>query len=340
MRSSQSAALRLIHNIVVKIERVTFHSEGTRLVGLLKTPDRTPDGGARPWPTIVQGPGWLGLAASPTSQPFHAGFVDAGYAVLIFDYRGFGESDGERGWVRPEWQVEDILSAMSYVETRDELDAGRMGLFGLGGTGGGGAIYAAAVDPRPRCVVAQTVVADGRAWLRGMRREHEWLSFVERVEENRRRRVATGEDELVDPREELMVATPERKADHSRRETDARVGGDFHLSSAESLIAFRPIDVVDRIAPRGVLLTCVENDGVTPEDHAIALYERAGAPKKLIRQTGVRHYESYRANYDRLMPEFLDWYGRFLRPEERVEIEASDGDPGQADAVVVTLGPK
>ena len=42
---------------------------------------------------------------------------------------------------------------------------------------------------------------------------------------------------------------------------------------------YRPIDFVHRIAPRALLMTCVEDDVVTPEDHAVALYERAGPPR-------------------------------------------------------------
>jgi hypothetical protein len=153
-----------------------------------------------------------------------------------------------------------------------------------------------------------TVAADGSNWIHRMRREYEWVDFSERVKANRRRRVLDGVDERVDPREELMVATPERK--RAGMPTD---GTDFHLGTAESLLRFRPLDLVDRISPRGLLITSVEDDVVTPEDHAVALYERAGPPKRLIRQSGVSHYESYRANYDLLLSEFVGWYDRHLR---------------------------
>jgi dipeptidyl aminopeptidase/acylaminoacyl peptidase len=295
---------------VVGVERVGFYSEGAKLAGWLKLPDPA---GTGPWPVLVDGPGWLGLGhPSPTNEPFHRGFVAAGYAVFTFDYRGFGESEGERGWVKPDQQVVDLLNAIAYVGTRPEVDPGRIGVFGLGGTGGGNAIYAAALDPRVCCVCVQTVVADGADWMRRMRREYEWVAFLDRVDANRRRRVLENQDELVDPREELMVATPERKADAARRPTDVLVGGDFHLGSAESLLRYRPIDVVHRIAPRALLLACIENDVVTPEHHAWALYQRAGAPKKLVRQTGVKHYAAYRENYELLMAQFLDWYGQYL----------------------------
>lgn len=294
-------------------ERVTFYSEGLKLIGKLHKPGDATE----PYPVVIQGPGWLESACSPTSEPFHEGLVEGGYAVLQFDSRGFGESEGERGWVRPQQQVEDTLSAITYARTRRDLDAKGIGLFGLGGTGGGNAIYAAAHSPHVRCVVVQTVVADGRDWLRRMRREHEWLEFERRVDANSLGRVLNNEDQLVEPREELMVATPERRADTARTADDRQVGSGFHLASAEHLLRYRPLDVVDRIAPRALLIACVEHDAVTPEDHAIALYERAGLPKKLIRQTGVTHYLSYRQNYAALMTQFRDWYDRHLKAPGR-----------------------
>jgi pimeloyl-ACP methyl ester carboxylesterase len=289
----------------MQIEEVTFYSDGIKLAGWLKKPDSISGG---PPPVLVEGPGWLAVASNALSALYHEGFVKAGYAFFVFDNRGFGKSGGEPGWVRPPDQIADLLNAVTYLETRDDVEARRLGLFGFGGTGGGNAIYAAAQDERIKAVCTMTVVADGRDWFHRMRREHEWVDFIQRVERNRRRRVLENIDELVDPREELMVAMPERKA--AGMPTD---GSDFHLSTAESLLQFRPLDVVGRISPRALLLSCVENDVVTPEDHAVALYERAGAPKKLIRQTGVTHYESYRKNYDLLLEQFVDWYDRYLR---------------------------
>jgi uncharacterized protein len=88
---------------------------------------------------------------------------------------------------------------------------------------------------------------------------------------------------------------------------------EFYLRSADYIMRYRPIDFVHRIAPRALLMTCVEDDVVTPEDHAVALYERAGAPKKLIRQTETSHYRSYTENYSALMPQLVDWYDRYLK---------------------------
>ena len=99
----------------------------------------------------------------------------------------------------------------------------------------------------------------------------------------------------------------------------------FHLASAEALLRFRPIDVVDRISPRALLMTCIENDVVTPEDHARAMYERAGPPKKLIRQTGVKVYESYTRNFAILLDAFREWYDRYLGPVPAVSVTEERG---------------
>jgi hypothetical protein len=139
--------------------------------------------------------------------------------------------------------------------------------------------------------------------------------------------VLDNSDEMIEPREEIMIATPERKASGARRGDDVKVGGDFHLSMAEQLLRYRPIDAIAQIAPRAVLLTCVENDDVTPDSHAMAMYERAGSPKKLVRQLGVPHYASYSRNRDLLIGEFVDWYRRFLLvAPARAEVYSSDSE--------------
>jgi len=293
----------------VRTERVCFFSEGLKLSGVL----RLSEGASGKLPALIHPPGWLGLAESKHYQTWHEGLTEAGYAVLAFDYRGFGQSKGERGWIRPDWQLEDALSAVTYLETRPEVDPARMGVYSMGGTGVGVAITAAAADDRLRCVVGQTPVADGADWLHRMRREYEWVEFRQRLRADRRRWALEGTGEKVDPRTELMVAAPEREQAGLKKEVDAKLVRDFYLRSAEYLLRYRPLDYIAKLAPRALLLTAVEDDAVTPEDHALALYEHAGAPKKLVRQTGTTHYASFAENYEPLLGHIVDWYDRYLR---------------------------
>src|SRR5437879_11974660 len=126
-------------DVGVKTQTVEFHSEGARLRGFLHRPEAE----AGRLPFIVQGPGWLGLADAKLYAPYHQAFTDAGFAVLIFDYRGFGASEGDPGFISPTWQMEDWRNAIAYLRGRDDMDPERAAIFGSGGTGGGKGVVAA-----------------------------------------------------------------------------------------------------------------------------------------------------------------------------------------------------
>jgi len=292
----------------VRQEVVTFFSEGSRLTGRLRLPDE----GSGPWPGIVQGPGWLGLHDAKLYERYHQAFTAAAYAVLVFDYRGFGDSEGEKGMILPMRQAEDIRNAITYMQTRSEVDPNRIGLFGSGGTGGANPIYVAAVDLRVKCVVSNYAFASGRDWLRSMRREYEWLEFLKRLECDRRKRVLEGESAMVSPREELMVVTPERKATNVKKDVDSRIPELVPLRCAEAIMEFSPEDWVARISPRAILFISTEGDAVTPEDQTFRLFEKAGEPKKLILQKETSHYRAYDDYFDQVTPQIVDWYDRHL----------------------------
>jgi acetyl esterase/lipase len=289
-------------------EPVEFYSEGSRISGDILRPSE--DGG--PWPTIIHGPGWLGLKDARLYLPYHEALTAAGFAVLVFDYRGFGASGGSATFLDPIAQVHDIINAVSYAESRADVDASRLGVFGSGGTGGGNAVLAAAWDDRLKAMVAQVPIADGRDWLHRMRRESEWLEFLERIREDRVRRAVTGEAEMVRPRDGIMVPTPERRTTTVKADVDERIPAQVELASASAIFAYKPIDHVASIAPRASMFICVEGDATTPEDHAVALFERASSPKRLVTQSGTTHYGAYAKYAHVIAPLIVDWFSCYL----------------------------
>ena len=58
-------------------------------------------------------------------------FAQKGMAVFVFDYRNFGDSQGEpRNLVSPKRHLQDWQAAMAHVGRLTEVDRGRIALWG------------------------------------------------------------------------------------------------------------------------------------------------------------------------------------------------------------------
>jgi alpha/beta superfamily hydrolase len=295
----------------MRTEKVTFFSEGDKLKGDLYFPDGEQ---GEPWPAVIQGPGFLGLKDAKHYIMMFEKLCAAGYVCFCFDYRGWGDSEGkQRGWVMPQWQIEDIRNGISYLQTRPEIDPNRIATYGSGGTGGGNAIYVAAIDPRVKCAVCYIGIGNGWDWLRSMRREYEWLDYLKRIDGDRKKRALTGAGEIVSAREEIMVQTPERKTTTIKKDVEAKIPDQMPLQCAEAIMEFKPEEVVRRIAPRATLFIAVEHDAVTPEEQSVRLYEKAGEPKKLILFRQTTHYGIYNDYFNDVAAAVADFYNAHLK---------------------------
>jgi pimeloyl-ACP methyl ester carboxylesterase len=91
--------------------------------------------------------------------PFAARFAAAGIAALVFDHRGFGDSDGEPALFHPGRQLDDWSAAISFARSLPGIDPERVATFGSS-MGGGNALAAAAGDARVVAVVSQVPFLD------------------------------------------------------------------------------------------------------------------------------------------------------------------------------------
>jgi dienelactone hydrolase len=163
---------------------VELWSDGTRLAGDVFRPrDVTAE---TRLPVIVLCHGWGGTK-SHLNQAIAPRFAAAGFVVLAFDYRGWGDSDsrlvvtGEmpkpdengrvtvealavRELVDPLDQQEDIDAAITFIEGEPYADPGRIGIWGSS-FGGGHVIWRAAHDSRVKAVAAQVGAMDQMSGL-------------------------------------------------------------------------------------------------------------------------------------------------------------------------------
>lgn len=107
--------------------------------------------------------GGTSVTKEPASDQFAARFNDAGFTVVAFDHRRFGESGGApRQVVRFDEQVADWRAAIECAAGLPGVDPQRIALWGFS-LAGGHIFRVAADDPRPACAIAQTPLADGWA---------------------------------------------------------------------------------------------------------------------------------------------------------------------------------
>ncbi len=86
-------------------------------------------------------------------------FAAAGFAALVFDHRGFGDSGGEADLFHPARQLEDWRAAISFARSLPGIDGGRVATFGSS-LGGGNALAAAADDPGVAAAISQVPFLD------------------------------------------------------------------------------------------------------------------------------------------------------------------------------------
>lgn len=142
-------------------ETTAFFSSGHRVDSDL----HLPEDGREPYPVVVACSGFMGLKNIHPAR-FARSLTQLGYAVVAFDYRSRGHSEGEYGRLIPQEWVEDLRSAVDRLQTVSEVDPGRIGLLGWG-LGGGVAVSAGATDSRavawPASTASATAVARSAA---------------------------------------------------------------------------------------------------------------------------------------------------------------------------------
>lgn len=128
---------------------VEFPSEGAILRGRLY------GSAAVSSPIVIMAHGFSatinGMVADCYAEIFH----QAGFAVLLYDHRNFGISEGTpRQEIDPYGQARGYRSAIDYVATLPGIDARRIAIWG-DSLSGGAVIAVCAVDPRVAAIVSQ-----------------------------------------------------------------------------------------------------------------------------------------------------------------------------------------
>jgi len=292
----------------MSLRTVNFFSEGTKMEGDLFLPSDYKAGERRPGMVLCHG--FTGVRTMILGD-YAKAFAEAGFVAMTFDYRGYGGSEGTRRRLIPLEQIDDIRNAISYFETLPEVDPDRIGLWGTS-FGGANAPYTAAVDNRIRAVVGQVGFGDGERFLLDTRRFGERDHLLKKVAEDRRRRATEGVGDRLSPLDALnSPQTNTFLGDALKDVKPAQI--DISWETIEKTLEYKPIEIVDRIAPRALLLIGARDDDLCKIEGYEKMYERAREPKKFV-VLPITHYEIYAGKWlaesSRLA---VEWFERFLK---------------------------
>ncbi len=290
---------------------VRFFSDRHLLDGDVYLPDDLEPGETRP--AVVTCSGYQGLKVIHPER-FARSLVPHGYICLAFDYRGFGASEGERGRLTPQDWVEDVRAAVSLLETMPQVDQDRIGLLGWA-LGGGVAIAEAADDERVRAVATCNAIGDGERSARFMHDDLSWTHLRDGIVRDRRARALGGRSEIVHPFDIVRLDRTTAGYVDGELYKAAGFGSGVTLESAECLLRFRPETVVDRLAPRPLLLVHGDRNDLHSPDESRSLHERAGENSELMLLNGSGHTEwmyDDHPTFKRVVERLLAFYGDAL----------------------------
>ncbi|BBM89653.1 hypothetical protein COTS27_01359 [Spirochaetota bacterium] len=149
------------NNSNITKKKLSFPSDGLTLVGNMYYPPNYQ--ATTPYPTIVVSGSWT-TVKEQMAGTYAEGLASNGFITFAFDFRNFGESEGEpRFHESPNLKSKDIKNAIDFLASQPEVDAEKIGVFGVCA----GAMYslmAAAETPQVKAIVtAASWLHDGEA---------------------------------------------------------------------------------------------------------------------------------------------------------------------------------
>ncbi|MEE1890691.1 alpha/beta hydrolase [Pseudomonas carassii] len=267
-----------------------------------------------PLPLVLMSPGFAALKGQALDR-FAEHFAATGLAVVLFDQRNFGHSGGEpRGEIDPRQQLDDLREVLTWACAQPRFDARRIGVWGSSYSGGH-ALQLAAWDRRVRCVVAQVPTISGHQSFLRRAGEHVY-AMREAFARDRAARHAGGAPGyrrvIAEAGEAGIYAGADAEAFYgTARALQAGWDNRVTLRSSELASEYEPGLTIERISPTPLLMLVAERDTVTPADLALAAYNRAGEPKRLV-VLPDGHFDPYQRHFQAAAQAAGQWFLRHL----------------------------
>jgi len=223
---------------------------------------------------------------------------------LVYDNRGFGDSDVAEGQPRyeivPMLQCSDISDAITYAATRPEVDPDRIGIWGSSYSGGH-VLYVGAADRRVKVVLSQVPCVSGWENFHRLVRPDFAMGFNTAFAADRVARAEGKEPGVVpvsdaDPMKPSALPTTDSWEFFSAWEKKSKWKNTVTIKTIELMRGYEPQQLIDKISPTPMLMTVARDDALTPAELALSAYARAKEPKQL-QLLPISHFQAYAGRY-------------------------------------------
>ena len=297
-------------------EDLNFRSGGERCAAWLYRPE-----GEGPHPCVVLAHGFAGTREARL-WAFAERFREAGMVALVFDYRYFGDSEGEpRQLLSIASQLEDWRSALAFARSLEEVDGERVALWGTSFSGGH-VVRSAVEDVGVAAVVSQAPYTTGvSALLAAGPREIARLTIGGVLDGLA---AITGGEPMRIP----AVAPPGRRGAMSQPgafagytslyEDPRRFRNEVCARVLLGLALYNPALAAPKL--RCPLLVCVVGgDDITPAAPALRMADRAPLGESVDYGLEWGHFDIYLGElFERVVADQTDFLTRILMPVEAI----------------------
>ena len=292
---------------------IEFNAEGVTLRGWFYPAANATE----PSPTVVLAHGFSAVKEMHLDQ-YAEVFSAQGINALVYDHRGFGDSDGTpRQEIDPWAQVRDYRHAITYATTLPGVDPQRIGIWGSSYSGGH-VLVVAAIDRRVKAVVSQVSAISGYDNYRALVRADFIDNYQLLFDTDRANRFVGGEPAMVpvvaeNPMDPAALPSPDSYTWFTETSKDRAPNwkNEVTARSLEMLTEYNPIDYIAKIAPTPLLLMPAQNDVVAPTSFALRAYEEAREPKQIKILPGG-HFDAYGSGFETSSSAALEWFQTHL----------------------------
>lgn len=273
---------------------VEFQSEGVTCRAWHYVPD---DNNSSQSPCIIMAHG-LGGTKDSGLEPYAQQFVGAGFHVIVFDYRHFGQSDGTpRQLLLVKRQLADWRAAIEYVRTLDAVDPSKIALWGTSFSGGH-VLKLAARELDIAAICAQNPMVDGQSAVQ-MLLQYAGLFQLLKMSAY----AITDQLRSIVGLAPTLIPIIGKSGELAAISNDDAFEGYMEISSATwknamtarmvlTLPFYRPISLAHKIRCKVLLQPCME-DRVVSSTSVIKLAHKLGGLATLKAYKGMQHFDIY-----------------------------------------------